>query len=551
MKTQCILVAATLTFFSFSCQKENTTARHLLEQAETIMEQAPDNALTLLEQVESPETLPKRQHALWCLLFTQASDKTYQTLSSDSLIQIAISYFEKANEPEYLMKSYYYAGSLYQELGDVILTQEYYLKSLEVGEKSDNHLILARIYGNLGAIYTYQDLDSIALLFEKKSLPLFVHANDSTNIGRVLQNIGRVYTCTERIDSAIAYYTKALSFVTPENCAYIYNELGSLYMHQKEYDSAFLYIQLARQSLRDVDDAIPVYYNLGEYYRLTNQYDSACYYSSQCLQASNPYSVEGAYLNLADIEEARQNWQKSAMYYKESRKAQDLVSAQTKSERLFQIQSLFNYQQIEKKRAILQQEAAQKTIHIYFLIALLTIVIAASVTLYFIIQNRNCKERDRFIQAKRIEEQLRLQSETYAREMEIKMKEIERSVKLNDSDKANKTPYEQFLTTDLFLRLKEAVDAYSNDDWNDLSTWLEKIFPGFIGRLINIYPVIDPIDMHICYLKKLDIPVKDITKILGGFTSTQAISLRWRRLHTKIFKEPGDSKKMDEFIKQL
>ena len=62
------------------------------------MSEHPDSALFLLEQVAALEKMPERDYATWCLLITEARDKNYIEHTSDSLINVAIQYFEKKKD---------------------------------------------------------------------------------------------------------------------------------------------------------------------------------------------------------------------------------------------------------------------------------------------------------------------------------------------------------------------------------------------------------------------------------------------------------------------
>ncbi len=62
------------------------------------METLPDSALAILNKIPSPETLSNREYASYCLLFTQALDKNYITITSDSLIKKAVTYYENHND---------------------------------------------------------------------------------------------------------------------------------------------------------------------------------------------------------------------------------------------------------------------------------------------------------------------------------------------------------------------------------------------------------------------------------------------------------------------
>ena len=97
MKTQ-ILKATLLAFIIFFSCHQVSQQHPILEQAEKVMSEHPDSALFLLEQVAAPEKMPERDYATWCLLITEARDKNYIEHTSDSLINVAIQYFEKKKD---------------------------------------------------------------------------------------------------------------------------------------------------------------------------------------------------------------------------------------------------------------------------------------------------------------------------------------------------------------------------------------------------------------------------------------------------------------------
>ena len=72
----------------------NQQVRKTLNQAESIMDQQPDSALSLLKQIEGNRILSEKQNALYALLYSQALDKNYIDITNDSLINIAVDYYQ-------------------------------------------------------------------------------------------------------------------------------------------------------------------------------------------------------------------------------------------------------------------------------------------------------------------------------------------------------------------------------------------------------------------------------------------------------------------------
>ena len=81
-----------------------------LEEAEVLLTENPDSAYRLLQTIERPERHPEAEYATWCLLTTQAADKSYQKHTSDSLIQVAVRYFSRQHDPDRLATALYTQG---------------------------------------------------------------------------------------------------------------------------------------------------------------------------------------------------------------------------------------------------------------------------------------------------------------------------------------------------------------------------------------------------------------------------------------------------------
>ncbi len=125
------LLLVLLGFVFFGSKKGEVTA--LLRVAEKSIEKEPDKALILLDSIQQMEELSEQQQALWCLLYTSVLDRKQIKHTSDSLIQIAVSYYEKNDLPERKMQAYYYYGIVLQDLNDAIQAQDYYLRAYKLG----------------------------------------------------------------------------------------------------------------------------------------------------------------------------------------------------------------------------------------------------------------------------------------------------------------------------------------------------------------------------------------------------------------------------------
>lgn len=91
-----------------------TTFQPELAKAEAIMYRYPDSALHILQGIQPDNPSDNEQYATWALLMTQAQYKN-QIEQSDSLINIAYSYFINQDNAQRKALALYYKGILCHE----------------------------------------------------------------------------------------------------------------------------------------------------------------------------------------------------------------------------------------------------------------------------------------------------------------------------------------------------------------------------------------------------------------------------------------------------
>jgi tetratricopeptide (TPR) repeat protein len=106
--TKLFVVSAMLTvlFLLCACQGAN---RRRLDKAAAIVDTASAEALHQLDSIERPASLRGEDAARYALLRTQAGDKCDVPVTTDSLIRIAVNYYQ-GSDPFQSAMSYYYLG---------------------------------------------------------------------------------------------------------------------------------------------------------------------------------------------------------------------------------------------------------------------------------------------------------------------------------------------------------------------------------------------------------------------------------------------------------
>lgn len=533
------------------------------------METASDSSLAILDNITSPEKLPEKEYAAYCLLLTQALDKNYYIHDSDSLIMIATNYYEKHNDLQPLALSYYYAGRVYSDMQDALQAQQYYLKALALGESLNLPELLIKINSNLGTLYSYQDIYEMALPLYKKTLPLLEKTNDSTNMSFVLRNIARVYTETQQLDSAIYYYQQAIKMATHQSLFSLQNDLGSLYLKTGRYKEAYNNIQAAIQSCNDPKLSHPLYLNLGEYYYKTAQYDSAQYCLNYSLQNPITYTQAGSLYYLALIEKERLDFKSYLKYWEQYEQLRDSIDHDSHFENIRIVQSMFNYQRIADAKNKYEQEATRRMIIIYQILIVITIL---SIIFFFFFKKEQQKKK-RLLDLK---EKLYKQSLEYLEENKKKIALLEQELS-SGQETIGDVKRQLFETTKLMLEMEnrqislkhdtmhlveqdlrkstlytkihQTEEKLSDSEWSELFLLVDATYPNFKKGLLELCSRISLEELRICYLVKIDIPVKRIA-ILMNITSSGVSQCR-RRLYKKLTKEAENAEKFDSFIADL
>lgn len=124
----------------------------LLDSAEKIMIVAPDSALSQLREIDS-QKLNRADNARYALLLSQALDKNFIDVSNDSLINIAVEYYEHKRDNHYKMLALYYQGRVKYNAQDYAMSINALLKSEKIALKLNDNFYLGLIYRNISDIY--------------------------------------------------------------------------------------------------------------------------------------------------------------------------------------------------------------------------------------------------------------------------------------------------------------------------------------------------------------------------------------------------------------
>ena len=552
------LLLVLLGFVFFGSKKGEVTA--LLRVAEKSIEKEPDKALILLDSIQQMEELSEQQQALWCLLYTSVLDRKQIKHTSDSLIQIAVSYYEKNDLPERKMQAYYYYGIALQDLNDAIQAQDYYLRAYKLGIELERYVFLGRICANLGTLYTYQELCSQASHFQQKAVSYFEKNRDTVRLSLVFRDMARIHLNEHRLDSAVANYTKALKYTSDVHKFCMFNELTGAYARMGDYEKGVSCAHMAYDRAETVEDSCLVSLALGSLYLRMGKKDSAYHYLSFCRQSTDPYTLKDLYLYLAQFEKSRHNWPTYAFYQEQYNVFRDSIDNLTKMETLARLQRLYDYREIEKKKEYYRQESDRKTGKLYKLSLGGVGCLLFVVCIIFYLWKERKKKEEQLNQSLRRKEQQYLNSQQYLEERNAVMAQLEQQyeavvAQLSEQSSRFTTSVQEkinsshpFFISELYRGVYAEWKKLDEVQWAEVIKMIDHIlYKDFTGKIRMLYPRISELDLNVCYLVKLEIPVGRIAVLLS--VNSQAISNKRKRLYEKLTQEKGSAQDFDKFIK--
>ena len=135
-----------------SCNRDVATME-TLTHAEAIMQEHPDSALSLLQAIDTKTISTDRCRALHALLLSQAYDKNYIDLTCDSLISIAVNYYNEHGTAKEKFLSLYYLGRVHYNAKNYAKAILAFSKAEQLISEFDDDFIKGLLYTQLGFIY--------------------------------------------------------------------------------------------------------------------------------------------------------------------------------------------------------------------------------------------------------------------------------------------------------------------------------------------------------------------------------------------------------------
>lgn len=309
-----IYILFAVIFFIISCKDQHT--EELLNIADTHIEEHPDSALQILNQIDSNDISDNGQLAYYYLLRSQALYKTNQKQTAKDL-DFSINYYGDNGNYPLLQRALFYRAEINYERDPTDLdsiVSDYLDAEQLITNKSDS-LLVFRIYNSLRVIYMeHSDLDK-DLEYSKKEVDYTErHHNMQDRLLAYLDytNALRTNDDTLKADSYIDKIRHLVQYKTPDLDNNLYCTFGYYHAQHKNYKEAIAYYKKALAKNEDYSTIT----DLTEALLATENVDEARLWINRLMQSGNKESYYAAHQFLSQINESIGNYQQAYLHLK-------------------------------------------------------------------------------------------------------------------------------------------------------------------------------------------------------------------------------------------
>lgn len=192
-----------------SCSGNITSVRHgAFDAAERLMQARPDSALGLLRGTDT-SGFNRAARAKYALLLSQALDKNYIDLKSDSIIRPAVEYYSRRGRATDRAWTYYYLARIHTNAGDLEAAIRAYVSAEHYAARCDDYNLRGLLYANMGNLYYNQyNLDGALQMYER-SIEAYRKTDNLCNLERSLYAKAKTYYLSAQYTEALDFYRQS------------------------------------------------------------------------------------------------------------------------------------------------------------------------------------------------------------------------------------------------------------------------------------------------------------------------------------------------------
>jgi len=399
-------------------------------------------------------------------------------------------------------------ANIWIELGDYKKAKELYRESQKLYEELELENEINDVIYGLAAIATNQDSTHLALRYYSLALDHYKKINDQYQEMSCYNNIGQSHYTLNQLDSALYYYTEALSmanqFEDNAEVASLSRHIGDVYSAQGRHQEA---VALLKES-------VEIYNGLGFKDQLSDSYQ----YLYEAQEKAGLY------------EEAYNNFHNYILL-------RDSIASKKMQTDIVELETKYESEKKEKELVISQAENERKQSRIQLLGSGIAFLLIIFPTLIYALRQkmkRNKIEKEKVL----------LELKEAEQELDFKKKELTAKV----LQLAAKNEFLLKLQEDVNLlhssidssvskasnRISRMIqhDSMDESEWDQFASEFSSVHQGFVDRLTEKYGTLSANEVRLASLLKMNLSSKEIANILR--ISDEGIKKARYRLRKKM-----------------
>ncbi len=277
--------------------------------------------------------------------------------------------FRKQKYPEGESRILTQLGNMYRSLGDLDKALNLFMEARTVRKESRDrdsfYYNEAKAWNLDGIANIYCDLGDLeyAIIYYRRSLPIFRHIHFKFGESRVLTGIGTVYQKMEKYEKALKCHYKSLDINRGENndvgIARSYTDIGSCFEYLHQYEKALDYNTKSldiRTKLNFISATITNLVAIGRILLKQDKLAEAEEYLQKAVNKSEAAGLKikscSAYQSLAELYKKKEMYQKALEFYKKYHDARDKIFGEESNSKIKTLQITHQIETSEKEAEI-------------------------------------------------------------------------------------------------------------------------------------------------------------------------------------------------------
>lgn len=550
-----VIVALMLSFVSCS---DDDNMKLWIDSVREIGDSLPEKALSMLNsRKDEIGGLSEDIRMKYDLTKIRLEDKSYIPAKSDSIVKVLLDYYEKSGSVADKQETYFYAGSVYRDLGDTPRSMEHFLKSMDIGEnnKGADSVVLRNTYSSLNcSFFSVQDYQN-AYKYAKKEYDISqklrkIEINSIMHLGASLMALKRPREANKMFKVALDYITDNPRL--QNNTESISLLLTDFVLLEDRQNAERCKAMLDKAVKEDGKYDYNINYAYGDYNNYYGSKDSAIAAYSRILENGNDlFEMYDAAKALLYLYYNAGNMRLANEYAVRYIRISDSIDLGKRQELAATVNNAYKYykNKNEEERVIKENEMFQLMAVSSFVA--LVVISLLSVTIVVVRRNRHLKEKLRISEELNRMQILITEKEGEISDVNGRLKESRNSLnslnkqledakeELNKSD--NELKEKEMLLTEmnaknlslLNMLHKEELEVQAEDvinaikhacagskdcepvDWQKLYKAVDELYPALKEKVFLSHGNLDEKQVNVCYLMQIGLSGPEIAKLTG------------------------------------